>query len=75
VKGRFFNYYHISIYAPTNHSDDEAKKLFSKELEHAYSACAGNDVEIVMGDANIGRETIHHADKAWMKLQMKMASN
>jgi hypothetical protein len=62
VQGRFFNYSLINIHAPTNDSVDEAKDLFYEELERTYSAYPGNDVKIVMGDANaeIGRITIHH---------------
>jgi hypothetical protein len=47
VKGRFFNYSLINIYARTNDSDDELKALFYEELERAYSTFPGNDVKIV----------------------------
>jgi hypothetical protein len=61
IKGRFFNYSLINIHAPTNDSEEEAKDLFYEELERAYNSCPGNDVKIVMGDANakIGRESIY----------------
>jgi hypothetical protein len=63
VNARFFNYSLINIHAPTNDRNDEAKDLFYDKLERASSVCLGNDVKIVMEDANanIKRETIHHA--------------
>jgi exonuclease III len=60
IKGRFFNYSLINIYAPTNASE-EAKGQFYEQLERAYAACPSHDVKLVMGDVNakVGRETVH----------------
>jgi hypothetical protein len=54
---RFFNYSLINIHAPTNDSEEEAKDQFYEQLERA--ACPGHDVKLVMGDAKVGRETVH----------------
>jgi hypothetical protein len=61
IKGRFFNYSLINIYAPTNDSEEEAKNQFYEQLERAYAACSSHDVKLVMGfaTAKVGRETVH----------------
>jgi hypothetical protein len=53
----------LYIHAPTNDSNDVAKDYeVYEELERTYRACSGNNVKIVMGDADtkISREIIHH---------------
>jgi hypothetical protein len=59
MKGKFFNYSLISIYAPTNDKPDDMKDEFYESLDKAYGECPKQDVKIVIGDANaqIGRES------------------
>jgi exonuclease III len=54
IKGRFFNYFLINIYAPTNDSEEEAKDQFYKQLERAYAACASHDK---VGDGSSERKS------------------
>lgn len=58
MKGKFFNYSLISIYAPTNDKPDDMKDEFYESLDKAYGECPKQDVKIVIGDANaqIGKE-------------------
>jgi hypothetical protein len=53
IKGRFFNYSLITMHAPTNDSEEEAKDQFYEQLERAYAACPSHDVKLVMGAANV----------------------
>jgi hypothetical protein len=57
IKGRFFNYSLISIHAPTNGSEKEAKDHFYDQ--RTYTTCPRHDVKLEIGDANakICRET------------------
>ncbi|XP_058064632.1 uncharacterized protein LOC131214270, partial [Anopheles bellator] len=71
IKGKFFNYSLINVYAPTNDKPDEEKEEFYELLEKTYKGCPGHDIKIVIGDANaqvgqedffrpvIGRESLH----------------
>jgi hypothetical protein len=52
IKGRLFNYSLITIHAPTNDSEEEAKDQFYEQLERPYALCPSPDVKLVMGDAN-----------------------
>jgi hypothetical protein len=80
IKGRFFNYSLINIFAPTIDSDVKAKDEFYEQLERAYTACPNHDMKLVMGDANakVGRETVHQptiGKHSLLRVQMKMASD
>ncbi|XP_038116730.1 craniofacial development protein 2-like [Culex quinquefasciatus] len=58
IKGKFFNYSLINIYAPTNDKPDDEKDAFYERLDKTYGECPRHDVKIVIGDANaqVGRE-------------------
>ncbi|XP_038118601.1 craniofacial development protein 2-like [Culex quinquefasciatus] len=62
IKGKFFNYSLINIYAPTNDKPDEEKDAFYERLDKTYGECPRHDVKIVIGDANaqVGREAFFH---------------
>ena len=71
IRGKFFNYSLINIYAPTNDKSDDVKDAFYESLDKTYDECPKHDVKIVIGDANaqvgredffrpiIGRESLH----------------
>ena len=58
VKGKFFNYNIINVYAPHNERPEEEKDKFYRKLEKAYEECPRNDIKIIIGDLNaqVGRE-------------------
>lgn len=62
IKGKFFNYSLINIYAPTNDKPDDDKDAFYERLDKTYGECPRHDVKIVIGDANaqVGREAFFH---------------
>lgn len=59
IRGKFFNYSLINIYAPTNDKSDDDKDAFYERLDRTYGECPKHDVKIVLGDANaqVGNET------------------
>ena len=58
VKGKFFNYSIINVYAPHNERPEDEKDSFYRKLEKAYEECPRNDIKIIIGDLNaqVGRE-------------------
>ncbi|XP_038117204.1 uncharacterized protein LOC119769300 [Culex quinquefasciatus] len=62
IKGKFFNYSLINIYAPTNDKPDDDKDAFYERLDKTYGECPRHDVKIVIGDANaqVGKEAFFH---------------
>lgn len=58
IKSRFFNITIISVYAPTEESEEDVKDMFYSQLEHLASSVPGHDVLILLGDFNakIGKE-------------------
>jgi hypothetical protein len=58
IKGRFFNYFLINIYAPTTDSEEEAKDQFYEQLELSYATFPSHEVKLVMGDGTINQPTI-----------------
>ncbi|XP_038106501.1 craniofacial development protein 2-like [Culex quinquefasciatus] len=62
IKGKFFNYSLINIYAPTNDKPDDDKDAFYERLDKTYGECPRHDVKIVIRDANaqVGREAFFH---------------
>ncbi|KAI5715018.1 hypothetical protein M8J77_009060 [Diaphorina citri] len=58
LKGRFKNISIISIYAPTEESDDEAKEMFYTKLDTLFQSIPNYDYKLIMGDANakVGQE-------------------
>jgi Reverse transcriptase (RNA-dependent DNA polymerase) len=60
IKGKFFNYSIINVYAPHNELPNEEKDSFYALLEKTYCDCPRSDVKIVIGDLNaqVGREGV-----------------
>ena len=60
IKGKFFNYSILNVYAPHNELLNEEKDPFYALLERTYCECPRNDVKIVIGDLNaqVGRERV-----------------
>jgi hypothetical protein len=60
IRGRFFNYSIINVYAPQIDLPDDEKDAFYALLEEEYCKCPRNDVKIIIGDLNaqIGREEV-----------------
>jgi exonuclease III/ribosomal protein S28E/S33 len=58
LRGKFFNYSIINVYAPHNERTNEEKDTFYALLEKTYCGCPRNDVKVIIGDVNaqIGRE-------------------
>ncbi|XP_058816180.1 uncharacterized protein LOC131679467 [Topomyia yanbarensis] len=52
VRGKFFNYSLINIYAPTNDKPDDVKDAFYECLDNTYGECPKHDVKTVIRDAN-----------------------
>ena len=42
IKGKFFNYSLINVYAPTNDKPNEKKEEFYELLEKTYNECSGH---------------------------------
>lgn len=61
LKGKFFNYSIINVYAPTDEKEDQEKEVFYEEIEKTIQECPHNDIKIVIGDLNakIGRERVY----------------
>lgn len=59
LKGKFRNVSLISVYAPTEDSDDDEKMSFYLSLERALHSGPNYDIKIVLGDLNaqVGKET------------------
>ncbi|XP_052562932.1 craniofacial development protein 2-like [Culex pipiens pallens] len=62
IKGKFFNYSLINIYAPTNDKPDDDEDAFYERLDKTYGECPRHDVKIGIGDANaqVGRKAFFH---------------
>lgn len=60
VRGKFFNYSLINVYAPHNERSDEDKDNFYSQLDDIYAQCPQRDIKIIIGDLNakVGREEI-----------------
>lgn len=60
VKGKFFNYSIINVYATHNERPEEEKDTFYHQLERAHASCPRHDVKVVIGDFNAqaGREEV-----------------
>lgn len=61
IRGKFFNYTLINVYAPTEEKDNEVKELFYEKLVEVYDGAPKRDIKIVLGDFNakIGREVYY----------------
>jgi exonuclease III len=60
VRGKFFDYSIINVYAPHNERPEEEKDDFYAQLDDIYAHCPQRDCKIVIGDLNskVGREEI-----------------
>ena len=58
LRGKFYNISLVSIYAPTEESEDEEKDQFYDLLEETVGKLPSYDLKIILGDANakVGRE-------------------
>ena len=61
IRGKFFNYTLINVYAPTEEKDNDEKELFYDKLLEVYDGAPKRDIKIVLGDFNakIGREVYY----------------
>jgi hypothetical protein len=61
IRGKFFNYTLINVYAPTEEKDNEVKELFYEKLVEVYDGAPKRDIKIILGDFNakIGREVYY----------------
>jgi Reverse transcriptase (RNA-dependent DNA polymerase) len=61
IRGKFFNYTLINVYAPTEEKDNESKELFYEKLVEVYDGAPKRDIKMVLGDFNakIGREVYY----------------
>ena len=61
IRGKFFNYTLINVYAPTEEKDNEMKELFYEKLVGVYDGAPKRDIKIILGDFNakIGREVYY----------------
>ena len=62
IRGKFFNYTLINVYAPTEEKENDMKELFYDKLVEVYDGAPKRDIKIVLGDFNakIGREVYYH---------------
>ncbi|KAK4876496.1 hypothetical protein RN001_009002 [Aquatica leii] len=58
LKGRCYNYSLISVYAPTEETEEEEKEKFYEQLEQIFGSLPQQDMKIILGDLNakIGKE-------------------
>lgn len=61
IRGKFFNYTLINVYAPTEEKDNEDKEIFYEKLVEVYDKAPNRDIKIILGDFNakIGREVYY----------------
>lgn len=66
IRGKFFNYSLINVYAPTNEKPDDVKDEFYERLDKTYDECPKHDVKIVIGDANaqVGKEDFFQRERS-----------
>ena len=61
IRGKFFNYTLINVYAPTEENDNEEKDVFYEKLVEVYDGAPKRDIKILLGDFNakVGREVYY----------------
>lgn len=61
IRGKFFNYTLINVYAPTEDKDNEEKELFYEKLVEVYDGAPKRDIKMILGDFNakVGREVYY----------------
>lgn len=61
IRGKFFNYTLINVYAPTEEKDIDDKELFYEKLVEVYDRAPKRDIKIILGDFNakVGREVYY----------------
>ena len=59
LKGKFQNITLVSVYAPTEESEEEEKDNFYENLDKTFQKVSKHDMIIILGDLNakIGRES------------------
>ena len=87
IRGKFFNYTLINVYAPTEEKDNEAKELFYEKLVKVYDGAPNRDIKIILGDLNakmgcevyyrptIGKYSLHENSNENGKLAIDFATS